>query len=57
MPKRRGVAIPDGTLNKQAGQRRQEWRLLLNNLRVRKLVTVAVMRKAPLESGEGALPT
>jgi hypothetical protein len=45
------------TVNKQAGQRRQEWRHLPNNLREGKLTTVAVMRKASLESGGGPLLT
>jgi hypothetical protein len=57
VPKMEGGAIPHGTVNKQASQRRQEWWPPPSNLRVGKLVTVAVMRKDPLESGKGALPT
>jgi hypothetical protein len=37
-----------GTVNKQAGQRRQEWQ--------GKLRTAAVMRKAPLERGKATSP-
>jgi hypothetical protein len=54
--KKWGGSIPLGTLNKQAGRRRQEWFPLPSNLGAGKLVTVAVMRKATLERGEGALP-
>jgi hypothetical protein len=50
-------AIPHGALNKKASQRRQEWQHTPSNLGAGKLVTVVVVRKAPLESEEGALPT
>jgi hypothetical protein len=51
-----GGAIPHRTLNKQAGQRRQEWQPTPSKFGVGKLITVVVMKKAPLESGEGAHP-
>jgi hypothetical protein len=37
------------TVNKQASQRRQEWQPHPASLEYRKLITVAIMWKAPLE--------
>jgi hypothetical protein len=54
---KRGGAIPHRTVNKQASWRNQEWQPQPRNLGAGNLVTVAVMRKAPLERGEGAIST
>jgi hypothetical protein len=42
MPKKGGGEILNGTVNKQAGRRRQEWWPPPSNLGVGKLVKVAV---------------
>jgi hypothetical protein len=48
VPKRKGGAIPHRTVNKQAGQRRQEWWHTPSNLVEGKLVTVAVAPRRTL---------
>jgi hypothetical protein len=45
------------TVNKQAGWRRQEWHPCPATLQQGKLVTVAVMWKAPPDGEEGHPPT